>query len=93
MNFDKIQLLIRYFAFTAACDEMRMQCVKYIALDNRLDSDRGNGLHNGCTNPVFQVAVTTKFSTVAPSICAFSVCNPSYVTLMAPTILKWPQIF
>jgi hypothetical protein len=43
----------------------------------------------GCTNPGCQVAVATKFCTVAPNICGFLVWNLSYVTLQAPRILRW----
>jgi len=37
----------------------------------------------GCTNPWCQVAVATKFCTVAPNICGPSVRNLLYVTLQA----------
>ena len=43
----------------------------------------------GCANPGIQVAVATKFSTVAPIICGFSALNSLHVTLLAPRILRW----
>jgi len=42
-----------------------------------------------CTNPGRQVAVETKFCTMAPNIFGSSVWNLFYVTLLEPIILKW----
>jgi len=39
-----------------------------------------------CPNPRHLVALVTKFCTVAPNICGFSVGNMVHVTLLAPTI-------
>jgi len=38
-----------------------------------------------------QIAVATKFATVAPNLCRFSVLNVLLVTSLAPRILKWLQ--
>jgi hypothetical protein len=43
----------------------------------------------GCTNPGSNLPRTTKFCTVAPSICGLSVLNVLYVTLLVPGIFKW----
>ena len=47
----------------------------------------------GCTKPGRQVATMTKFCTVGPNICGFSVRNFLYTTLMAPRNVKWPMDF
>lgn len=52
-----------------------------------------DGLEQGCTNDGRQVAVATKFCDVAPSIDGFVLWNVLHVTLMAPGILRWLQIF
>lgn len=47
------------------------------------------GLRQGCTNPVRQVALLTKFYTMAPNICGFSAWNLLVVSLLAPTVFTW----
>jgi hypothetical protein len=42
-----------------------------------------------CINSGHQVAVTTKYFKVAPSICVSSVWNLLHVTLLAARILRW----
>jgi hypothetical protein len=46
----------------------------------------GQYLEQGCTNPGCQVAVASKFYTVAPKS---SVWNFLHATVLAPRILKW----
>ena len=47
------------------------------------------GFIQRCKNSKRQVAVATKFCTVAPDIIRFSVCNLIHVTELAPRIYKW----
>lgn len=44
---------------------------------------------SGCTNLGCQVAMATKFYTVAPNICGCSIQNFIHVTLLVPRILVW----
>ena len=46
-------------------------------------------LKQGCTNPVDQVMVVTKFCTVASNVCGRSVWYLLHVTLLALRILRW----
>jgi hypothetical protein len=46
-------------------------------------------LSQGCTNPERQVAVATKFLTVAPNIWGSAVWNLLHVVLLTPRILRW----
>ena len=46
-------------------------------------------LYAGVHNPERQVAMATKFHTVAPNICGSSVRNLLHVTLLAPRSLRW----
>ena len=46
-------------------------------------------LKQGCTNPGHQFGWVTKFCMVVPIICEFSVQNLLYITLLAPSILRW----
>jgi hypothetical protein len=43
----------------------------------------------GCINPWRQVARATKFCTLAPNICGYSVLNLIHVALRAPRIWRW----
>jgi hypothetical protein len=47
----------------------------------------------GCKNPGYQVAVVTKFCTLAIKICGSSVWNSLQVTLLAPRIPRWRRQF
>jgi hypothetical protein len=46
-------------------------------------------VHQGCRNPVRQVAQATKFCTVAPDICGSSEPNLFHFILLTPRILMW----
>jgi len=48
-----------------------------------------NGLLHAYINAGRQVAVATKFCTVAPNICGSSVYNLLYVAFLTPNILRW----
>jgi hypothetical protein len=47
------------------------------------------GIGPGCTNYGRQVAMETKFCTVAPNICGSSVWKLLPVTLLATRIIRW----
>ena len=42
-----------------------------------------------CTNLAYQASEVTKFSTVVPNICGFSVPNWQHVTLVTSRVLLW----
>jgi hypothetical protein len=46
-------------------------------------------LWQGCKNPGSYDAMATKFYTVTPDVCEFSVWDLPRITLLAPRILCW----
>jgi hypothetical protein len=58
-----------------------------------ISTNKQTDLHQGRTNCGRQVAVGTKFCTVAPNICGSSARNLLHIILLTPIILRWLRDF
>lgn len=77
---------IRYSLNALTFGSVSQSCCHMLVIAQRWCVSAFQGLEQGFTNRGFQIAVTTKFFTMAPDICGSSVWNILRATLLAPTI-------